>query len=65
MCKLTKNFTIQGGLLDFQDSAGGFDTEGKFKDIKTPGNWYIQHNMNIPKNYRKIVTKIMIFRIEI
>ena len=25
MCKPTKNLTIQGGLLDFQDSGGGFD----------------------------------------
>ena len=24
MCKLTKNLPIQGGLLDFQDSGGGF-----------------------------------------
>ena len=31
MCKLTKNLPIQGGLLDFQDSGGGFDKGGEFR----------------------------------
>ena len=31
MCKLTKNLPVQGGLLDFQDSGGGFDKGGEFR----------------------------------
>ena len=31
MCKLTKNLPIQGGLLDFQDSGGGFDKGGEIQ----------------------------------
>ena len=34
MCKPTKNWPVQGGLLDFQDSGGGFDKgepEGEFR----------------------------------
>ena len=37
MCKLTKNLPIQGGLLDFQDSGGGFDKgKRKIQGVETP-----------------------------
>ena len=35
--KLTKIFQIQGGLMDFQDSGGGFIKEGKIQGgVQTP-----------------------------
>ena len=38
MYKLTKNLPIQGALLDFQDSGGGFDKGGEIQGegVETP-----------------------------
>ena len=39
MCKLTKNFPIGQGLLDFQDSGGLFNKakrRWKFRGVETP-----------------------------
>ena len=46
MCKLTKKFAHPGGLLDFQDSGGGFDKgEAKIQGSKTPvGAMHSQFN---------------------